>query len=42
VRDYAWQEKPLFASGRRESLKSAQALTDVYLQTLREIGASEE
>ena len=38
VREYTWQEKPFFASGRRESLRSARALTDVYLQTLRETG----
>jgi predicted amidohydrolase len=36
VRDYSWEEKPFFASGRRESLRSARALTDAYLQTLQE------
>jgi predicted amidohydrolase len=38
VHETSWEEKPFFASGRRESLRSARALTDVYLETLREIG----
>jgi predicted amidohydrolase len=37
VRDYTWQEKPFFASGRRESLRSAKALRDIFLRTLDEI-----
>jgi predicted amidohydrolase len=38
VRDYSWEEKPFFASGRRESIESARALKDVFVQTLEEIG----
>jgi len=38
VRDYTWEEKPFFASGRRESLESARALKDAFLQTLEEVG----
>jgi predicted amidohydrolase len=37
VRDDSWEKKPFFASGRRESLRSARELTDIYLQTLREL-----
>ena len=42
LRDYPWGEKPFFASGRRESPRSARELTDVYLETLREIGEGGE
>ena len=38
VRDYSWEEKPFFASGRRESVRSARALRDVFLQTLDGMG----
>ena len=38
VRDYSWEEKPFFASGRRESVQSARALKDIFLQTLGEMG----
>jgi predicted amidohydrolase len=34
VREYTWEEKPFFASGRRESLASARALRDIYLEAL--------
>ena len=37
VRDYTWEEKPFFASGRRESIQSAKALTEVFLRTLGEV-----
>jgi predicted amidohydrolase len=37
VRDYAWEEKPFFASGRRESIRSAKALKDIFLRTLDEV-----
>jgi predicted amidohydrolase len=38
VRDYSWEEKPFFASGRRESIESARALCNVFVRTLEEIG----
>jgi predicted amidohydrolase len=38
VREYTWEEKPFFASGRLESLESARALKDVFLRTLEEVG----
>lgn len=41
VRDFTWQEKPFYASGRRESVRSARALTGVYLETLRGLGIGE-
>jgi predicted amidohydrolase len=37
VRDYAWQEKPFFASGRRESLVSARALGALFVQALADM-----
>jgi predicted amidohydrolase len=37
TRDYAWQEKPFFACGRRESVKSAKALKDIFLRTLDQV-----
>jgi hypothetical protein len=41
VREYSGEEKPFFASGRRESLQSARALTGIYLETLGELGVRE-
>ena len=37
VRETIWEEKPFFASGRLESVRSARALRDAFLQTLDRI-----